>query len=78
MNLPSNIQQAITSAGETVSSKAAEFINMKSTPMVDYAGNFAKALPSVFIGIVVILSVIVFYGFGKQNSYVDCAGRVQS
>ena len=43
MNLPSNIQQAITSAGETVSSKAAEFINMKSTPMVDYAGNFAKA-----------------------------------
>ena len=54
MNLPSNIQQAITSAGETVSSKAAEFINMKSTPMVDYAGNFAKALPSVFIGIVVL------------------------
>ena len=55
MNLPSNIQQAITSAGETVSSKAAEFINMKSTPMVDYAGNFAKALPSVFIGIVVFI-----------------------
>lgn len=42
MNLPSNIQQAITSAGETVSSKAAEFINMKSTPMVDYAGNLQR------------------------------------
>lgn len=38
-----------------ISSKAAEFINMKSTPMVDYAGNFAKALPSVFIGIVVFI-----------------------
>lgn len=28
---------------------------MKSTPMVDYAGKFCKALPSVFIGIVVFI-----------------------
>ena len=44
MNLPSNIQQAITSAGETVSAKPPNLSNMKSTPMVDYAGDFLQRL----------------------------------
>lgn len=54
-NLPMNIQEAITAAGESISDKAANFINTKSTPMVDSAGSVAKALPSVFIGVVVFI-----------------------
>lgn len=54
-NLPGNIQQAITALGQDISDKAANFINTKSLPMVDNAGNFAKALPSVFIGIIVFI-----------------------
>ena len=54
-NLPVNIQEALSALGENISDKAAGFINTKSLPMVGNAGNFAKALPSVFIGIVVFI-----------------------
>ena len=54
-NLPVNIQEALAALGENISDKAAGFINTKSLPMVGNAGNFAKALPSVFIGIVVFI-----------------------
>lgn len=55
VGLPTNIQDALSAFGESVSDKAAEFINVKSTPVVDYAGNFAKALPSVFIAIIAFI-----------------------
>lgn len=54
-NLPVNIQEALAALGENISDKAAGFINTKSLPMVGNAGNFAKSLPSVFIGIVVFI-----------------------
>ncbi len=54
-NLPQNIQQALSALGEGISARTASFINGKSTPVVDYAGNFAKALPGVFVGIIVFI-----------------------
>ena len=54
-NLPVNIQEALAALGTDISDKAAGFINTKSLPMVGNAGNFAKSLPSVFIGIVVFI-----------------------
>lgn len=54
-NLPDNIQASISAMGTDISDKAAEFINTKSTPVVDYAGNFAKALPTGFIAVIVFL-----------------------
>ena len=54
-NLPVNIQIALTDAGEQISEAATNFINRKSTPMVDYASRFAKALPKVFVAVIVFL-----------------------
>ncbi len=54
-NLPQNIQQALAALGDGISARTADFINGKSTPVVDYAGSFAKALPSVFVGIIVFI-----------------------
>ncbi len=53
--LPGNIQVAIQSVSQSISDWVAELINTKSTPMVLKAGDFAKALPGVFIGIVVFI-----------------------
>lgn len=54
-NLPGNIQQALSAIGGGISERTADFINVKSTPVVDYAGNFAKALPSVFVAVIVFV-----------------------
>ncbi|MBQ8301272.1 MAG: sporulation integral membrane protein YtvI [Clostridia bacterium] len=54
-NLPYSIQTALSEFGTDISDRAAEFINTKSTPMVDTAGDFAKALPKGFIAVIVFL-----------------------
>lgn len=53
--LPGNIQAAMQSVSQSISDWVANLINTKSTPMVLKAGDFAKALPGVFIGIVVFI-----------------------
>lgn len=70
-NLPVNIQAALTALGDGISGRAAEFINTKSTPMVDWAGRFAKALPSVFVGIIVF--VLSSYFMVTENIAVSKA-----
>ncbi len=55
MNLPSNIQEALTALSAAVSDKAAELINTVSKPVMNHAGDFAKAIPSVFISVIVFL-----------------------
>lgn len=71
-NLPGNIQQALSALGEGVSGKTADFINVKSTPMVvDYAGNFAKALPSVFVAVIVF--ILSAYFMVSDNKAVSAA-----
>lgn len=54
-NLPQNIQDAVTNLGAQISNAATSFINRKSSPMVDYASRFAKALPRVFVAVVVFI-----------------------
>lgn len=70
-NLPSNIQQALSALGEGISDKTADFINIKSTPVVDHAGSFAKALPSVFVAIIVF--VLSAYFMVSDNRAVSLA-----
>ena len=70
-NLPQNIQQALSALGDGISGRTADFINIKSTPVVDYAGNFAKALPSVFVGIIVF--VLSAYFMVSDNRAVSAA-----
>lgn len=70
-NLPQNIQQALTALGEGISDRAANFINNKSTPVVDHAGNFAKALPSVFVAIIVF--ILSSYFMVSDNRVVSAA-----
>ena len=72
-NLPMNVQTAITALGDSISDKAAHFINTKSMPVVDYAGNFAKALPSVFIGVIVF--ILSSYFMVSDNKSVSRAVR---
>lgn len=55
INLPSNIQDTLTALGTEISDKAAELINAMSMPVVNHAGDFAKAIPSVFIAVIVFL-----------------------
>jgi sporulation integral membrane protein YtvI len=68
-NLPANIQQALAALGTSISDKAAEFINTKSLPVVDYAGSFAKALPSVFVGVIVF--ILSAYFMVTENKAVN-------
>lgn len=70
-NLPQNVQQALSALGESISGKTANFINIKSTPVVDHAGNFAKALPSVFVAIIVF--VLSAYFMVSDNRTVSLA-----
>ena len=53
--LPENIQVTITEIGNTLSEKASGFLDNKSEPVVDYASRFAKAIPKVFVGVVVFI-----------------------
>lgn len=58
--LPENIQLLITGIGDTVSGKASGFLDNKSEPVVDYASRFAKAIPKVFVGVVVFILAAYF------------------
>ncbi|MCI8521024.1 MAG: sporulation integral membrane protein YtvI [Clostridia bacterium] len=71
VNLPANIQNAITALGDAISERAAMIINNVSYPVVDYAGNFAKALPRVFIAVIVFL--LSSYFMVSENSTVTMA-----
>lgn len=70
-NLPGNIQQALSALGTSISDKTANFINTKSTPMVDYAGSFARALPSVFVAVIVF--ILSAYFMVSENKAVAAA-----
>ena len=53
--LPDNVQQAISGIGESISEGATNFINSQSTPAVDYASRFVKALPNAFVAVIVFI-----------------------
>ncbi|MCX7715592.1 MAG: sporulation integral membrane protein YtvI [Clostridia bacterium] len=53
--LPQNVQNIFADFGTGISERFSVFIDDKSSPVVKYAGNFAKSLPSIFIGIIAFL-----------------------
>lgn len=68
-NLPYSVQTALAEFGSSISERAAEFINVKSTPVVDTAGDFAKALPNVFVSVIVFL--LASYFMVSENKAVS-------
>lgn len=55
ISLPENVQNIINGLTQTVQEKVSTFINTQSSPMMAYAGNFAKKLPNIFISIIVFI-----------------------
>lgn len=50
-----SIQDAVAGLSDDFMHKLGSLIDTSSQPVMDYAGNFAKALPSIFIGTIVFL-----------------------
>lgn len=67
-NLPENIQAVFTNIFEDISIKIANAINNKSSPIVEYAGGFAKSLPSIFIGVIVFILSSFFMVSDPENT----------
>lgn len=53
--LPENVQFICDNLIKSVQDKITSIININSLPVVEYAGNFAKRLPGVFIGLIVFI-----------------------
>lgn len=77
VNLPANIQEALTALGDAVSDKAASIINNVSAPVVNHAGNFAKALPRVFIAVIVFL-LSSYFMVSESRSVSEAVKRFTS
>lgn len=59
-NLPAQVQEVLSSIGQDFSVKMTEFIDSHSQPVVGYASDFAKAIPSVFIGVIIFILSVYF------------------
>lgn len=55
ITLPANVQNIINNLVQSVQDKAADLVDRYSSPMVTYAGNFAKMLPNIFISFIVFI-----------------------
>jgi sporulation integral membrane protein YtvI len=53
--LPENVQFLCDNMIRSVGEKMSRLINVESLPVVEYAGNFAKRLPGIFIGLIVFI-----------------------
>lgn len=58
--LPSEIQVSLDSFTQNIGNRVSAFISSNSTPMVDSASNFAKAVPGALIAVVVFLLSVYF------------------
>lgn len=58
--LPSDVQTVFDSFGERIRLGVAGFINDNYKPVVSGAGNIAKALPSVFVWVIVFILALFF------------------
>ena len=70
--MPPNIKDAIEATGDNISNQIATFINTRSTPMMWQAGDIAKRVPGIFIGIIVFLlsSYFMISDDGKVSDFV--------
>ncbi len=59
-SLPLDVQNVLDNIGDDIKNSATEFINDKYKPVMSGAGNVAKALPSIFIGVIVFILSLYF------------------
>ncbi len=55
VNLPDGVQNVFASMGNNISEKVSQILRNTSEPMMDYAERFARAIPNVFVAVVVFL-----------------------
>lgn len=67
VSLPESVQIFISNFGQTLQEKVTTFINTQSSPMMIYAGNFAKKLPNVFISSIVFILSSFFMISDSRN-----------
>lgn len=60
INLPGDIQNVFDNIGKDIKDNIAGFINKNYKPVMSGAGNFAKSLPSIFIGVIVFILSLYF------------------
>lgn len=66
-NLPDQLQGVISSIGQDFSVRMTNFIDSHSQPVVGYASDFAKAIPNVFIGIIIFILSVYFMVVDHKN-----------
>jgi sporulation integral membrane protein YtvI len=67
--LPENIQEGINNTVETVGEYMGDLLGRISTPTIAAAGNLAKQLPSIFIGI--IMALLSSYFFVAERDQIN-------
>ena len=65
--LPDNVQDAISSVTDTLSSYVGEVVGGIGTPTIAAVGNFAKQLPTVLIGMIMTLLSAYFFVAEKHT-----------
>lgn len=75
VSLPENIQIALSGIMEDISQRAASFINVKSTPIVGYAGGLAKKIPGIFIGVIIFI-LSSFFMVSDADRVSDAVKRI--
>lgn len=66
-NMPEQVQNVLSGIVAQFSEKAASFLNSRSEPVVDYASNFAKAIPGGFIGVIIFILSVYFMVVDNKN-----------
>lgn len=67
--LPSNMKVNLNDAAKDLVTYLGEFFEKAGTPTIEAAGNFAKSLPSVFIG--VIMALLSAYFFVAERTQIS-------
>ena len=65
-NLPLSTQQSLSSIGDTAFDRLAEIANTQLVPLVNNAGNFAKAIPGILVAVIVF--ILSSYFMIKDNN----------
>ena len=66
-SMPSQVQEVLAEIGQGFSDKMSEFIDTRSEPVVGYASDFAKAIPDVFIAVIIFILSVYFMVTDSKN-----------
>lgn len=66
-SMPDFVQNVLSDMSREFSDKVKFFIDSHSKPMVGYASDFAKAIPGVFIGVIIFILSVYFMVVDSEN-----------